>query len=387
MEIIPPVTSAGVENSGHDGSSVTGILSALRSGKFQCYGPAGVAGDGDDHPVAREETAPGPPRGKFIETPRPSEPFIPVPQVAADDPLLFRFFIDGSERVTAAGFVIDPKKRYLPLLIAQVAVATTELQAACLTIKHYDSRNTFFFPDSFAEEDLAEAKRVVCAAAKSSRLPLDLDFDKYQVDEDKTPMDRARAKVLQKMHYMEIQRIADLARGGEISRDSLLLIDGSIEFYSDMDRHQEAFRNVVGVAKSFDLHRRYHSKGKDAERVGALISRLQPKKRTPALGTQHRNLTIASWYLRLQGGHRRIPGLDPQDGVIKIEVFPDAPGDDTPTIDAARCDRLSKHILALRAPATPNTDARWASNLYPVYLTERYIKTRFRSHHSIRACL
>lgn len=362
-----------------------GILSALRSGKFQCYGPAGV--DGDDHPAAREATAPGPPRGKFIETPRPSELFIPVPQVAADDPLLFRFFIDGSERVTAAGFIIDPKKRYLPLLIAQVAVATTELHASRLTIKHYDSSNTFFFPDSFAKEDLTEAKEVVCTAAKSSRLPLNLDFDYYQVDDtDKLPMDRARAKVLQKMHSMEICRIADLARGGEISRDSLLLIDGSIDFYTDMDRHKEAFRNVVGVAKSFDLHRRFHVRSKGAERVGALISRLLPGTRTPALGTQHRNLTIASWYLRLQG-RRRIPGLEPQDGVIKIEVFPNAASGDTPTIDAARCDRLSEHIFALRAPATPNTDARWASNLYPVYLTERYIKTRFRSHHSIRACL
>ena len=75
------------------------------------------------------------------------------------------------------------------------------------------------------------------------------------------------------------------------------------------------------------------------------------------------------------------------DGVVKIEVFPDDPSHDSPTMDAARCNRISEHVLALRAPATPNIDARWASHLYPVHLTERYIKTQFRSDRTIRACL
>ena len=79
--------------------------------------------------------------------------------------------------------------------------------------------------------------------------------------------------------------------------------------------------------------------------------------------------------------------LEHPDGVVKIEVFPDNPSHDSPTLESARCDRISEHVLALRAPATPNTDARWASHLYPVHLTERYIKTRFRSDRTIRACL
>ena len=167
--------------------------------------------------------------------------------------------------------------------------------------------------------------------------------------------------------------------------DALLLIDGSIEFYGNMERHREAFRNVVGIAKSFDLHHKY-GRGERAERVGEMVSRLPPKHRTPARGTRHRNLTIASWYLRLHG-RNRMPSLEYADGVVKVEVFPDDPAGESPTIDAARCDRISEHVYALRAPATPNTDPRWASHLYPIHLTERYIKTRFRSDYSIRACL
>ena len=82
-----------------------------------------------------------------------------------------------------------------------------------------------------------------------------------------------------------------------------------------------------------------------------------------------------------------MPSLEYPDGVVKIEVFPDDPSHDSPTMDAARCNRISEHVLALRAPATPNNDARWASHLYPVHLTEQYIKTQFRNDRSIRACL
>lgn len=364
---------------------MTGILAALRAGKFTCYGPAGV--DESDLLASPDERDTRPPQGKFLETSRPEKLFLPVPSIADDDPLLFGLFLDGSQRTTNAGFVVDPKNRYLPLLIAQIGVATTELFGLRLRIKHYDSTNTLFFPDSFAAEDLAEARTVACTAAQASRLPLDLKFDRYEVDDtdNRPPMDRARARILHKMHAMEVDRIAALAKAGDVSREALLLIDGSIEFYTDMDRHQEAFRNVVGVAKSFDLHRPYRQ-GRSPERVGSLISRLPPAHRTPARGTPHRNLTIASWYLRLHG-RSRMSNLEYPDGVVKIEVFPDRPADDSPSIDSARCDRISQHVLALRVPATPNTDARWASHLYPVHLTERYIKTQFRNDRSIRACL
>lgn len=364
---------------------MTGILAALREGNFTCYAPAGV----DDVDLSR---APGerdtrPPRGKFLETPRPGRRFLAVSGLADNDPLLFRFFIDGSQRITNAGYVVDTKNRYLPLIIAQIGVATTELEDSRLQLKHYDSTNILLFPDSFSDEDLADAESAACEAAKDSRLPLDLSFDRYEVDDtdSRPPVDRARARVLHKMHRMEVDRIVSMAKAGAISREALLLIDGSIEFYFDMDRHKEAFRNVVGVAKSFDLHRPYQS-GSSAERVGTLISRLPAGHRTPARGTPHRNLTIASWYLRLHG-RSRMASLEYPDGVVKIEVFPDDPSHESPTMDAARCNRISEHVLALRAPATPNIDARWASHLYPVHLTERYIKTQFRSDRTIRACL
>ena len=364
---------------------MSGILSALRASEFVCYGPAGV--DDSDSQVFKDGKDERKPLGKILETPRPDRVFVPIRIISDYDEIFFRFFIDGSQRITNAGFVVDRKKRYLPILIAQTGVATTELRNSRLSVKHYDSTNTLYFPNSFAQEDLNEAKSIACAVARESRLELDLEFDKYEIDDtDATPpVDRARSQILQKMHAMEVNRIVRLAQADDLSRESLLLIDGSLQFYENMDRHKEAFRNVVGVAKSFDLHKSYLSSS-NSEKVGALISRQPVTHRTPARGITHRNLTIASWYLRLHD-RSRISSLDYPDGVVKIEVFPDNPGDDSAMLQSARCDRISEHVLALRAPATPNTDARWASHLYPVHLTERYIKSQFLSDRSIRACL
>ena len=149
---------------------MTGILAALRDGNFTCYAPAGV----DDikpssHPEDRDAR---PPRGKFLEKPRPNGRFLPIPAIADNDPLLFRYFIDGSQRITNAGYVEDTKNRFLPLIIAQIGVATTELRDSHLQLKSYDSSNILLFPDTFSDEDLKDAETVIREAAKNSRLPL-----------------------------------------------------------------------------------------------------------------------------------------------------------------------------------------------------------------------
>ena len=111
---------------------MTGILAALREGNFICYAPGGVDDvDLSQSPDDRDATRP---RGKFLETPRPGRRFLPVSGIAADDPLFFRYFVDGSQRITNAGYVVDTKNRYLPLVIAQIGVSTTELKDAKLQL-------------------------------------------------------------------------------------------------------------------------------------------------------------------------------------------------------------------------------------------------------------
>ena len=259
------------------------------------------------------------------------------------------------------------------------------LENARIAADTYVGKNILFLPETFSTEDTRKARRLVGEAGRASRIPLELDLECYGLDEHETPIDGARKKVLSTMHALEIDLIKQLAESRKIMRDSLLMIDGSLQFYGNLERDKEAFHNVVGVAKSFDLNQRLGT-GRNAKDVGTLVASLRHHHRTPARKIPHRNLTIGAWYLRLHSA-RSHAGLAITDGVVKLEVFPDDATSSNPILDTDRCNLISKNVLALRHPTTPWTDSRWASHLYPIHVTEQYIKTRFRNDRTIRACL
>lgn len=358
------------------------ILEALGKASFRCYAPRDAAplvpAETDDE--GRRVYAP-------FEEPRPKTEQIAVEESRPDAPQLFRYFVDGSMRTTNAGHIVDSENRYLPIFIAQIAVAATRLSKDGFLVEEYRNRNVFFLPDTFSETDKVEAERLVRDAASSSRWPLTLDFDCYVLEPQTEPLDAARKKVLSGMHEMEIDLIKDLADSEKVTRDDMLMIDGSLQFYGNVDRAREAFRNVVGVAKSFDLHQRIGS-GRNTKQIGVLVAGLKNRYRTPArkIAVTRTNLVIGAWYLRLHSAEN-LAGLAVDDGVVKLELFPDGGVGDQRPIATDRCDLISRNVLALRHPTTPSTDPRWASHLYPIYLTERYIRTRFRDERTMRAYL
>ena len=361
---------------------MVGILQILGENGFRCHSPKGAA------PLVPEETnGEGRPAYAPFEEPRPGKEQIAVEESRLDARQLFRYFVDGSMRTTNAGHIVDNEDRYLPIFIAQIAVAATRLDEDGIRIEEYRSRNVFFLPDTFSEEDKVEAKSLVRDASSSSRWSLALDFDCYVLEDRTDPLDAARKKVLSGMHEMEIDLIKSLADSEKVTRDAMLMIDGSLQFYGNLDRAKEAFRNVVGVAKTFDLHQRVGS-SKNAKQVGALVAGLKNRHRTPArkVTVPRTNLAIGAWYLRLHSA-KNLADLGVDDGVVKLELFPDGDAGDQRPLPTDRCDLISQNVLALRHPTTPSTDPRWASHLYPIHLTERYIRTRFRDERAIRAYL
>lgn len=357
------------------------ILEVLQNDRFQCFAPKGT----DPLESAETEDDARPTYVPF-EEPRPKTEQVAVRESHPDAPQLFRYFVDGSMRTTNAGHIIDSESRYLPIFIAQIAVAATRLDKDGIRVEEYRNRNVFFLPDTFPEQDKAEAACLVKDAASSSRCPLALDFDCYVPEVQTEPMDAVRKKMLSSMHEMEIDLIKNLADSEKVTRDDMLMIDGSLQFYGNFDRAREAFRNVVGLAKSFDLHERV-GRGKNAKQVGALVAGLKHQHRTTPrkVIVPRTNLAIGAWYLRLHSAEQS--GLSVDDGVVKLELFPDGEAGHQRQLATDRCDLISRNVLALRHPTTPSTDPRWASHLYPVHMTERYLKTRFRDDRAIRAYL
>lgn len=357
-----------------------GVLQALKDLGFQCYDPRAadtsftVAEPEDSRPVYR-----------VFERPAPRLEQIEVAERPTPRATLFRYFLDGSMRTTGAGHVVDTSQRFLPIFISQVGVAVTELRGTKLSIATFKAKNILFMPQTFSDEDTRSARSRVKSTAKNSRQPLDLDLECYPVDADTKPIDGARKKVLAAMHDLEVGCVADLARSGRVTRDALLMIDGSLQFYRNLEQNREAFRNVVGVAKSFDVHKAL-GRGRNVKQVGTLAAQLRCQHRTPARRISHRNLTIGSWYLRIHDA-RPHAGISATDGVVKLEAFPEDATGSSPVLDKDRCDIISENVLSLRHPITPWTDARWSSHLYPIHLTERYIKARFRDERAMRACL
>ena len=359
---------------------MAGIIQRLRENGFQCIGPS----ESDAPPVFDTEEDRRPAYRPF-ETPRPPNEQIEVVDIPPESGCLFRYFLDGSMKTTGAGHVVDTRGRYLPIFIAQIGVAATWLDGTTIAIERYSDRNILFLPDTFSDEDTKTARHEVGRAAYGSRFQFDLELDVYPIATDTDPMDSARKRSLANMHSMEIDLIKQFSQSGMVTRDALLMIDGSLQFYDNLDRQREAFRNVVGVAKSFNVHQKVGT-GARANAVGTIVSQLKHKHRTPARKIEHRNLSIGAWYLRLHVP-RPIAGLGVTDGVVKIEIFPDNPTGTEPSLDANRCNVVSENVLSLRHPTTPWTDARWASHLYPIHVTERYIRTRFKSDRTVVAML
>lgn len=353
------------------------ILDVLNKADFRCVSTAApqtleeLQEETDRKPVYR-----------VFENPKPRTESILVEQVPANTDLLFRYFIDGSERVTAIGHLIDPNNRYLPLFVAQIGVATTKLEDQRISLENYQHKNILVLPDSLSEKDRDRAKTVIKDAEDRAERSLNLDLDTYNVKGygEGDAMAEARERILKLMHQEEIDVISRLAGSGKVTRDALLIIDGSLQFFEDLDKHKEAFRNVIGVAKQFDTNKVIGT-GKNRKYAGALVAALPRWHRTPAQEIKHRNRSIGTWYMRLRGpDHMK----SPEDGVIKIEVFPEDSAN-AQSLEATLCDNISRHILALRHPTTPNTDGRWASHLYPIHVTERFVKTQFQTPEKIVA--
>jgi hypothetical protein len=88
------------------------------------------------------------------------------------------------------------------------------------------------------------------------------------------------------------------------------------------------------------------------------------------------------WYLRI-----RQPELMsmPLEGVVKLECYAVDPSEKEIGLDADRIDNISRFILQERNVTPYQSDGRWASHIYPIYMAETYLKRSFRSDAHFKA--
>ncbi len=168
-----------------------------------------------------------------------------------------------------------------------------------------------------------------------------------------------------------------------ISDRAMLAKDGGLQYrhdkIKDLDLSKDdivQLRNVIGLAKTFKPTSVLGT-GRKRQSLGNLTKGLKWKERTAVIRpTENKDTTCGWWYLRLRPTDWM---YSPLQGIVKIEVF--ATGEEKDDgISKYRADTISSYVLAERNVTPYKADARWATHIYPIFLTETYLRSSFLSH-------
>ena len=295
----------------------------------------------------------------------------------------FSFFMDGSRRTYKIGDMVLEGKKIYPVVVAQVRAGCTE-RGANSKLHLYGTvnrKNLLLISDKTNDVDFAEIRQRILKSKMSHELNLDVIKYSFDPAKDNVPVNAAIAKANSIMHDLEIEILGEMVTSGTLTSDRMLIVDGPLQFIrqdTGKPEFADLFYNVIGVSKSFDPMLPTSSKAKrGGTQIGTELLKLDYGERTPVfLKENSRRRKYGCWYLRIRPRNRV---FNPLEGIIKIEKM--ATLDDieregllTPVVDT-----ISLCLLNEGSPTCYGNDKRWASHLYPVYLTETLIKSTFES--------
>jgi hypothetical protein len=207
--------------------------------------------------------------------------------------------------------------------------------------------------------------------------------------EEKDYHDKGTAQIQSRMMEREQEMVAFLVSAKKLNEETFLVKDGSLEYRptkamrSD-EREYQRFKNnydyVIGVSKRFnpEVCRVLGDKPNPG-----FIASLPLYNRTPvAYFTDSEflgDIGFAVWYLRIRDQSQT---RTPFDGVIKVEKILVSKDEVSNGMDSDLVDLISAHLINERNPVCYGSDLRWANHLYPVYLTEQYVRSHYLSAES-----
>jgi len=312
---------------------------------------------------------------------------------------IFSYFLDGSRRV----FKVDDiaytqsggRSVIYPVIAGQIGVG------CC---RRADKR---IIPEKFKREIVLSMPDIANADGKSGFFPatakklnesdelkrLGIEFStilpyKTAKNIDKKFEDRATACVQDRMIEREKELVAELVREGKLNQDNYLIKDGSLEYRPSTEdktdkKKYQTFKNnynwVIGASKNFNPEICVDVNGNPNP---GFIADLPLYARTPA--AEYKNpmlgdINFAVWYVRLRD---KLRTRTPFDGILKIEKILVTEEEQEYGIDSQLVDTLSAYIINERNPVCYGSDLRWANHIYPVYLTESYVKSKYLSAES-----
>jgi hypothetical protein len=306
---------------------------------------------------------------------------------------LFRYFLDGSRRTYKVDDIAYGERIY-PIVAGQVAVACCERKNPDKFAVHKFENQLVLCVTEVADKDGLGKKffnEITGKINSSSNFKtLDLELAKILTYPDKNDANYenlAIAKIHDEMINFEKKIVVQMTKENLLNEDSYLIKDGSIEYqrmrtgsHRDLSVIKSSYRRVVGVSKRFNPEMCVDSKGKSN---AAKIAALPLYHRTPAFMFESKRsygeegpVYLSAWYIRIRETKHTI---SPFDGVIKVEKIIVTDDELRNGLDTEEIDLISANLINERNPVAYGKDNRWANHLYPVYLTESFIKSRFLS--------
>ena len=235
--------------------------------------------------------------------------------------------------------------------------------------------------DKTNDVDFAEIRHRILKTKTAQDLNLDVIKYRFDPAKDSVPVNAAIAKANSVMHDLEIEILGDMVNSGTLKPDQMLIVDGPLQFIrqdTGKPEFADLFYNVAGVSKSFDPMLPTSSKARrGGTQIGTELLKLDFGERTPVfLKENSRHRKYGCWYLRIRPKNRV---SNPLEGIIKIEKMANLDDIERDGLDTSVVDTISLSLINEGAPTCYGRDKRWASHLYPVYMTETLVKSSFES--------
>jgi len=312
---------------------------------------------------------------------------------------ILSYFLDGSRRV----FKVDDiaysqsggRSVIYPVIAGQIGVGCCKridkrvvpekLERECVLsmpdVANADGKSGFWPATAKKLSQCNELKRL--GIEFSTILPY-----KTSKNDEKKFEDQATACIQDRMIESEKKLVAGLVRDGKLNQDNYLVKDGSLEYRptkadkADKKKYQ-TFKNnykwVIGASKNFNPEVCEDINGKANP---GFIADLPLYHRTPVAEYENQmlgDIKFAVWYIRLRDKSKT---RTPFDGILKVEKILVTAEENKNGIDSELVDTLSAYLINERNPVCYGADLRWANHIYPIYLTESYVKSRYMSAES-----
>ena len=314
---------------------------------------------------------------------------------AADDKPIITYFLDGSRHTYKVDDIAYNKKIY-PVIAGQVGVGCCHRINGAMRPDLFYRKLVIALPnvcnaDGWNDDAFFSAMTVKLNRESEFLKKLNIEFSAilpYEIPGGKFTSRLENVGIARIQDYMiesEKQMVGELVKAKKLNQDNYLLKDGSLEYkqmmrgdenYRVLDKIKNNYRWVIGVSKSFNPESIMDHSGKPNANY---IADLPLYHRTPVARYENKeylgDVQFGVWYIRLRDKSRT---YTPFDGVIKVEKI--LVGKETEEgLDTEVVDTLSANLINERTPTCYGSDRRWANHLYPVYLTESYVKSKYMS--------